>query len=132
MEAVLENEFLMFIIMVLVSTFPFMIVGHQYKKYGFLQGFFSLLTVPMMFLGVGELLLLMFKNNADFSSLIMIAISPLNSVYELYYMLFYMTKIEWLYDTGWIYMPAIVIFILTYGYSITFYRKKRKNRGNSE
>ena len=34
---------------------------------------------------------------------------------------------KWLYETGWFYMPFGVVFILTYGYSITW-RKKRNNK----
>ena len=131
MEVVLENEILLHLVTLLVVVTPLMVAGHHYKKYSFLQGFFSFLTVPMIFKGLCELVLFIFKDNLELGELILQTYYPLEFEYNLYYKILSLTNVEWLYKTNWIYMPAIVLFIFTYGYSITF-RRKRKKRARSE
>lgn len=109
---------------ILVMIFPFIICGYHFKKYGFLQGIFSLLTIPMIFLGIRDLLMVIPQTNIAFNEFFY----GLESIYFLYELLFSYTGWTWLYDTGWIYMPFAVLFILSYGYSITFYKKRKHKK----
>ncbi len=131
MDNILSNQIYILLIAIVVMIIPFLICCFHYKKYGILQAIFSILTVPMIFHGIGELLQLIFKSNYDMVILIDSSISGLNSIFELHKGLYSLTGWQWLYNTGWIYMPSIVIFILSYGYSITI-RKKLKHKKDKE
>ncbi|MDE6656607.1 MAG: hypothetical protein K2J85_06430 [Anaeroplasmataceae bacterium] len=126
-EKLLSNEIYVVLLAIVVTVFPFLVCCYHYKKYGILQGIFSIITVPMIFNGIGDFICFIFKGAKDAQTVFQGIFFGLDSVAQLYRKLFSFTGWKWLYDTGWIYMPAIVIFVLTYGYSITFY-KKRKNK----
>lgn len=130
-DKLLSNEIYINLIAIAVTIIPFLICCFHYKKYGFLQAVFSILTVPMIFNGIGDLVCFIFKSNDDIRIIFQGIFVGLDSILKLYQNLFEFTGWQWLYNTGWIYMPAIVIFILTYGYSITFY-KKRKHKKEKE
>lgn len=127
-EKLLSNEIYVVLLAIVVLIFPFLICCFHFKKYGFLQGVFSIITVPMLFNGIGDFICFIFKENADAKTVFQGIFFGLDSVAQLYRRLFSFTGWEWLYNTGWIYMPAAVIFLLTYGYSITFYRKRKAKK----
>ena len=128
-EKLLSNEIYVVLIALAVTIFPFLVCCYHYKKYGILQGLFSILTVPMIFNGIGDLVCFIFKESAEVQTVFQGIFFGLDSIAQLYRKLFSFTGWKWLYATGWVYMPAIVLFILTYGYSITYYKKfKRKKK----
>lgn len=130
-EKLLSNEIYVVLLAIVVTIFPFLVCCYHYKKYGILQGIFSIMTVPMIFNGIGDLVCFIFRGAQDVQEVFQGIFFGLDSIAQLYRKLFSFTGWEWLYGTGWIYMPAIVIFVLTYGYSITFHQK-RKNKKNSK
>lgn len=127
-EKILSNELYIILIAIGVMLVPFIICGHHYKKFGIIQGIFSVITVPMLFCALGDLLCFIFKDNANMSAFFKGAFVGLDAFFQVYRKLFSFTTWEWLYATGWIYMPAIVIFILSYGYSITIRNKRKKSK----
>ena len=64
-EKLLSNEIYVVLIAVVVTLVPFLVCCYHYKKYGILQGIFSILTVPMLFNGIGDLVCVIFKGAAD-------------------------------------------------------------------
>ncbi|MCM1130467.1 MAG: hypothetical protein NC310_02420 [Roseburia sp.] len=79
----------------------------------------------MIFNGIGDFICFIFKKALDAQKVFQGIFFGLDSIAQLYRRLFSFTGWKWLYNTGWIYAPAIVIFVLTYGYSITFYKKRK-------
>ncbi len=130
-DKLLSNEIYVILIAIAITIIPFLICCFHYKKYGFIQAIFSILTVPMIFFGIGDLLCFIFKSDSNMLVILSTIFSGLSSIYNLHYVLYEFTGWEWLYSTGWIYMPAIVVFILSYGYSVTI-RKKRKHKKDKE
>lgn len=132
-DKLLSNEIYVVLIAIVVTVFPFLVCCYHYKKYGLLQGIFSIITVPMLFNGIGDFICFIFKDVGNVQEVFQGIFFGLDSIAQLYRRLFSFTGWKWLYDTGWIYMPAIVIFVLTYGYSITFHRKRKyKIKGREE
>ncbi|MDE6584806.1 MAG: hypothetical protein K2K15_05330 [Anaeroplasmataceae bacterium] len=130
-EKLLSNEVYVVLLAIVITVFPFLVCSFHYKKYGLLQGIFSIITVPMIFNGIGDLICFIFKEVPDAQTVFQGMFFGLDSIAQLYRKLFSFTGWEWLYNTGWIYMPAIVIFILTYGYSITFYKRRKRKKKDS-
>ncbi len=130
-DNILSNQIYIILIAIVITIIPFLICCFHYKKYGILQAILSIFSVPMIFCGISQLLLLIFKSNQDMILLIELSFSGLSSILDLHKILYSLTGWQWLYATGWIFMPSIVIFILSYGYSITI-RRKRKNKKNKE
>lgn len=128
METIILNELYVVLIALGVTLFPFLIAGHHYKKYGIIQAIFSLICLPMIFCGFSELALFIFESNAEVSMFIHEIIFGLENYFSLNQTLFSMTGWKWLYTTGWIFMPYALVFILTYGYSITRYQKKKRKK----
>ena len=130
-EKLLSNELYVVLLAIVITVFPFLVCSFHYKKYGLLQGIFSIITIPMLFNGIGDLICFIFKEAPDAQMVFQGMFFGLDSIAQLYRKLFSFTGWEWLYNTGWIYMPAIVIFILTYGYSITFYKRRKRKKKDS-
>lgn len=131
-EKLLSNEIYVVLIAIAVTILPFLVCCFHFKKYGILQGIFSILSVPMLFNGIGDFICFIFKGVPDAQTVFQGIFFGLDSIAQLYRKLFSFTGWTWLYDTGCIYIPAILIFVLTYGYSITFYqRRKRREKRES-
>ena len=56
----------------------------------------------------------------------------LTSIKELYIELFQIIGIAWFYETAGFYLPFGILYVLTYGYSITWYKKRKKNKKEEE
>lgn len=125
-DKLLSNEIYVVLIAIVVTVFPFLVCCYHYKKYGILQGIFSIMTVPMLFNGIGDFICFIFKGAPDAQKVFQGIFFGLDSIAQLYKKLFSFTGWSWLYQTGWIYLPAGIIFIITYGYSLTFYQKRRR------
>lgn len=125
-ESILSNKIYIALFSILALLIPFLVCGHHYKKYGILQAIFSIVTVPMLYYGASELACYIFKDNQLYANAIEEIFKSLESVYLLHYRMYEFTGWNWLYNSGYIYMPSIILFVLTYGYSITFYRKRKK------
>lgn len=128
-DKLLSNEIYVVLIAIVVTVFPFLICCYHYKKYGILQGLFSIITIPMLFNGIGDLVCFIFTGAKDVQAVFQGIFFGLDSIAQLYRKLFSFTGWTWLYETGWIYMPAILIFMITYGYSITLYQKRKRRKG---
>lgn len=130
---ILSNEIYVLLIALGVFVFTFLICCFHFKKYGFLQAIFSLITVPMIIHGIGAFVIYILGESVDLVELITMSMFGLNSIYLIHKEIYSLTGWNWLFETGWIYMPSIVLFILSYGYSITFYKKRRtKKKSNSD
>ena len=132
LETILANDYLIYLISLGVFLLTVLICCGHYKKYGFLQAVFSILTVPMLVHGLGLLLAYIFKDNTDLVLVINHSIKGLESVKELFVELFKFVGIEWFYKTAGFYLPFGILFVLTYGYSITWYKKRKKNKNKDE
>lgn len=124
---ILDNELYKILIRFGVFILPFIISGIHFKKYNFLQGLISFLCIPMIILGIIELILLKQSDARiiEFYS----SLSDLYKPYlELHRSLYKLTTWKWLFDSGWIYFPTVLIFILSWGFSITKRKNDKKNK----
>ena len=128
LETILANEYLIYLIALGVVLITLLICGKHYKKYGFIQAVFSILTVPMLVYGLGLVLIYVFRDNADLIYVIESSLMGLESVRSLFIELFKQLGIAWFYETAGFYLPFGVLFILSYGYSITWRKKHKKNK----
>lgn len=129
LDVILNNELYKNLINLGVFLLPFIIAGVHFKRYNFLQGIFSLICLPMITVGVIDLIKFIKLDQKlidyilSFKELFMPYFNIHKNIYKL-------TNWEWLYNSSWIFMPSIVLYFLTLGYSITA-RSKRKKREKS-
>lgn len=130
MDAILASDLYKTLIAIGVTLLPFLIAGFHMKRYGFLQGIFSLICVPMIVFGFIELIIVICKENHEILELVTVCSVGLLPYFGLQKELLSITNMDWLYNTGWIYMPYAVLFVLTYGFSITIRQKKKKSKNS--
>ena len=128
---ILANELVSNIIRLFIFLIPFIWCGFHFKKYGFIQGFFSLLCIPMMYLFIIEIFInLDLKLDVNILKIVIGSKELFSPYFNLHKEIYLLTKINWLYNTNWIFMPSIVLYFLTLGYSITAYQNKKKKLKN--
>lgn len=132
LELVTTNNLAISLIALGVFIITILICIHHYKKYSFLQGIFSLLTVPMLIHGLGLLLAHCFKDNPDMDVFFSQCVLSFDGYKEVFVSLLKQISLDKLADTGWFYLPFGIIFILTYGYSITWRQKHKKNKNKTQ
>ena len=132
LETILANDWMIYLISLGVFLITILICGRHYKKYGFLQAIFSIICVPMLVHGLGLLLGYIFRDNIDMVEFFNACVYGLNSIKELFIELFKIIGIAWFYETAGFYLPFGVLYVLTYGYSITWYKKRKKNKKEEE
>jgi hypothetical protein len=86
----------------------------------------------MLVHGLGVLLAYIFKSNNDLVLLFENSVLSLEGLKSVFVKLFEQIGIKWFYETAGFYLPFGVIFVLTYGYSITWRKKHKKNKDNNE
>lgn len=132
LEAILANDFIAYLITLGVFLITVLICAKHFKKYGFLQGIFSTFCIPMLVHGIGMLLAYIFNSNNDMVLLFENSVLSLEGLKMVFIKLFEQIGIKWFYETAGFYLPFGVIYILTYGYSITLYQKRKKKKDNKE
>ena len=132
LETILANDWMIYLISLGVFLVTMLICGHHLKKYGFLQAIFSIICVPMLVHGLGMLLAYIFKETPDMAEFFSACVFGLDGIKDLFIELFKIVGIKWFYETGSFYLPFGVLFILTYGYSITWRKKHKKNKNKEE
>lgn len=132
LETILTNDWMIYLISLGVFLVTILICCGHYKKYGFLQAIFSIICVPMLIHGLGVLLAYIFRDNIDLVELFNVCIYGLESVKVLFIELFKILGITWFYETAGFYLPFGILYVLTYGYSITWYKKYKKNKNKEE
>ena len=125
LDTILANDFIVYLIALGVFLITLLMCAKHFKKYGFLQGIFSTFCIPMLVHGLGQLLAYIFKSNNDMVLLFQNSVLSLEGLKSVFVLLFEKTGIDWFTKGIGLYLPFGVIFILTYGYSITW-RKKHK------
>ena len=128
MEAVLANEIAISFISLGVFIFAMIICVHHFKKYNFLQGIISLITIPVLVHGLGVLLGYCFKSNVEMQEFFLKCVGGLDSIKGIYVGIFEHLGLDKFASSGWLYLPFGIIFILSYGYSITWRKKHKKNK----
>ncbi len=132
LETILANDFIAYLIALGVFLITLLICSRHFKKYGLLQGIFSAFCIPMLVHGLGVLLAYIFKSNNDMVLLFENCVLSLEGLKSVFVKLFEQIGIKWFYETAGFYLPFGVIFVLTYGYSITWRKKHKKNKDNNE
>ena len=127
MDLILNNELYKNLIYFGVFLLPFILAGIHFKRYNFIQGIFSLICLPMITVGVVELIVNFINLDEKLIEYILSFEDLFMPYYNIHKNIYKLTNFEWLYNTGWIFMPSAVLYFLTLGYSITF-RKKRKKK----
>ena len=132
LETILANDFVIYLIALGVFLITVLMCAKHFKKYGFLQGIFSTFCIPMLIHGLGVLLAYIFKSDNDMVLLFENSVSSLEGLKGVFIKIFEQIGIKWFYETGGFYLPFGVLFILTYGYSITWRKNHKKNKDNNE
>ena len=131
-DVIVANEYIIYLISLLVFLISLLICSRHFKKYGFLQGIFSTFCVPMIIHGLAKLFAYMFKTNSDLVLIFNNSVLCFDSLKAIFITLIEKIGIEWLTKDLWFYIIWGALFILTYGYSITWYKKHRKNKENNK
>ena len=130
LEQILDNEIYKILIKFAVLILPFVISSIHFKKYNFIQGILTFLTLPIIILGILEIILI-----KDFDPRFVSFLNSIGDLFrpllELHRSLYKLTTWEWLYNSGWIYVPSFILFILSWGFSITARKKKKKKEKQS-
>ena len=132
LETILANDFIIYLIALGVFVITVLMCVHHYKKYSFLQGIFSTICIPMLVHGLGMLVAYCFKGNEELSLFIKECVIGLEGVKSLFVGLCEQMTLVDFANSGWIYLPFGILFVLTYGYSITWRKKHKKNKEKTE
>ena len=112
LDTILANDFVGYFTALLVFLITLLMCSRHFKKYGFLQGIFSTLCIPMLIHGLGQLLAYMFKENTSLVILLERSVLSLDGLKQVYILLLEKTGIEWFTQGIGLYVPFIVIFFM--------------------
>ena len=122
-----DSPFIITLLTVLCLLLPFLIAGFHFKRYGMIQGIFSLITLPMIVCGFLELFSVLFEKNQNMMEMIIHLNSGIGVYKNLQVSLLKETKIDWLYQSGWLYLPYALVYVITHSISIGIRHKKKKS-----
>ena len=125
LETIITNDFFAYLISLGVFLITILMCARHFKKYGVLQGIFSTFCIPMIIHGLGVLCAYIFKSNNDMVLLFKNSVLSLEGIKDVFASLFGGIGIEWFTKGIGLYLPFGIIFVLTYGYSITLSKKKK-------